>query len=178
MRVVDRIIIILLSLFVAIIGCGLIFCAFNQQVLGQVVQAIVNGPSYYGWFLLVVGAVLIILAAIIIVGIALHRQKLPAPKTIAANLEEGKSSVELSVNAVDSIIKRAAAGVTGIGEVKNEIRNSSEGIVVQVKAPLIAQVNIPEVSSNLQSVVRQQLETMAGLKVADIQVLITDVAQK
>ncbi len=176
MKIVDRLLMFLLSLAVMAFGVGLIVAGLQRQAVLSVFTRILNGPASYGWAMLLCGVVLIFVGLVIIVGSALRPEKDRQRTQAVVTTAEG-SNVQMSVNAIESVIKRAALSVPGVGEPKTDIRNSENGIIVNIKTPVIEDVNIPETISNLHNTVRHYLENLAGLKVADIQVLVTEVSQ-
>jgi len=176
LKILDRLVMFLLSLLVLALGVGLIFCGLQRQMVLAYFTQILNGSAAYGWAMLLIGVVLIFIGLVIIVGIACRPSKQgQRPQAVVTTAEGG--NVQMSVNAIESVIRRAALTVPGVGEPKTDIRNSENGIIVSIRTPVIEDVNIPETISNLHNTVRHFLENLAGLKVADIQVLVTDVHQ-
>lgn len=175
MKLLDRAVMFLLAALVAAAGVGLIFCGLQRQTALTFFADILNGPASYGWALLLIGVVLIFIGLVIIIGIACRPNTTNHTRTQTVVTTAEGGNVQMSINAVDSIIKRAASTVAGVGEPKSEIRTSEAGVSVHIKVPVIADVNIPETINVLHSTVQHYLENLAGLKVAEIQVLVTEV---
>ena len=86
--------------------------------------------------------------------------------------------VNINLSAVDNIIKTTAMQVAGIISVKTKLKVLPGGLGVFVLVSADQDINIPEVSAELQKSVKENLEIMVGLKVAEVKVLITSVSQK
>lgn len=180
MKVVDRLVMFLLALGVMAVGIFAIFAALQRQAMFEFLTALLAGGGIYSWGLLLGGVVLIFIALVIIIGMVFRRggagESRSARRNDAVATSAGEG-VKMSVTAVDSIVRRAASTVPGVGEPQTDIASTAEGdsIEVSIKVPIIADVNIPETISNLNTTVQHYLENMAGLRVANIKVLVTEV---
>ena len=175
MKAMDRLIVFLISLFVVLIGAALILAAFEKEVALTYISYLLEGPAYLGWVMLLVGALIVIIGVVVMVGIAFRSEKRAQPRTVQTNAEGG--NVEMSVSAIHRIVEQAAGTLSGLGEITTEVHNTPNGVEIQAKVSVNADMNIPELANNLQTVIKNQLENMGGLTVASVKVLVFDIAK-
>ncbi|MDD2569051.1 MAG: alkaline shock response membrane anchor protein AmaP [Clostridia bacterium] len=174
MKAIDRLVVFLVSLFVVLIGVVLILAAFEKEIVLTYVANILDGPSYLGWVMLLVGALIVIIGVVVMVGIAFRSDKRAQPKAVETNVEGG--NVQMSVSAINCIVEQAARNINGLGEITTEVHNTPNGVEIRAKVTVNSEVNIPEMANNLQTVIKNQLENMGGLTVASVKVLVVDIA--
>lgn len=83
-------------------------------------------------------------------------------KTIAFDNPSGRVSVSLP--AMEDLIKRIMSRVPEVKEVKPAISASKKGLEVNVRMVLRADVNIPEMTSKLQDVIKTKIQDTIGLE--------------
>jgi len=82
--------------------------------------------------------------------------------------------VSMSIPAIKAIIMKAVKQVVGVREIKPSIGQSKAGLTVKLHAMINPEHNVPEVAQSLQAVVKDQLEKVGGLQVAEVKVLVDD----
>lgn len=82
--------------------------------------------------------------------------------------------VSITVPAIKIIIMKAVKTVEGIKEIKPVVNNGADGLQVYLHMMINPDKSVPELSKNVQDVVRKYLEETGGLKVAEVKVLVDD----
>ena len=129
---------------------------------------------FYGghalWLLLF--AALLLVVGIFCIYVGLHRDRAPQMARVTTN--EG-GVINISLGAIETLCKQAAGKVPGVVETKTRIRVVNEGIAIYLHVTVPPDINIPETASALQQEVKNHLETMSGVKVLEVKVLISNV---
>lgn len=94
-------------------------------------------------------------------------------KTVTVDKNDS-GEVSLSIPAIKSIIMKAARQVSGIKELRPTVSTSANGLTVKLHTMVSPEHNVPGIAQALQLMVKEQLEKIGGLQVADIQVLVDD----
>ncbi len=172
MRFWNRFWLIVLSLLLAALGAGLIWMVFYADIFLSWAQYILDNRMY-SWFVLAVGAVFIILAVAIISGSFAKRE--PRLATVEGCVN---GQVNISFPAIESMVHKAASEIIGIKELKPEIKRLNSGVAIYLHVVVFPDLNIPELVNALQETVKTQLESMSGLKVAEVKVFVANVANE
>lgn len=155
---------IILALAVIIVGATLGW--LDPQAYLNVILSSPNNKIIAGIIAIIVGfvAVLMLIWAI-----------KPAPGIDTVTVSQGTDGeISMSIAAVKAIIMRAIRQVEGIKELRPDVHPSPAGVKVKLHTMILPDTNVPEISALLQSVVRDNLEKVGGLQVAEIKVLIDD----
>jgi len=84
--------------------------------------------------------------------------------------------VSITISAIKIIIMKAVKKVDGIKDIKPVVSNGRDGLEVYLHMMINPDVSVPELSKNVQDVVRKSLEDIGGLKVAEVKVLVDDLS--
>ena len=99
----------------------------------------------------------------------------PSPHADAVMVDKGiEGEVTMSIAAVKAIIMKAVRQVEGVRELRPEVAHSPNGVKVKLHTMSNPEHNVPELAQSLQAVVRENLEKVGGLQVAEIKVMIDD----
>ena len=128
----------------------------------------------YHWQLLLIAAGVLILGGLSLF-VALVR-KSEQPQMVVGSSESGQ--VNISLAAVDSVVKKACLEITAVHESHTKLKATRDGVAIFLNLTVPHQTNIPETAASLQAVVKQQLESLTGLQVKEVKVLIANVADK
>lgn len=123
-------------------------------------------------------AVLVMAIALLLLFSGLKREA-KADETIIVK-SELNGQVSITVPAIKLIIMRAVKKVEGVRDIRPAVTNAQDGLVVYLHMMINPEHNVPEMSRNLQEVVKQYLEDIGGLQVSEVKILVDDfnVAQK
>lgn len=95
------------------------------------------------------------------------------PRSVVLQAEEGE--VRISLNAIDTLVQQAANEIKGVREVKTSFFTKNEGLGVYIRATVTADGSIPELSTQVQKVVRDHVLRIAGIHIEEVKVLIENV---
>jgi uncharacterized alkaline shock family protein YloU len=79
------------------------------------------------------------------------------------------------MEAVDNVVKRAALSVSGVKDVKSKLKAANNGVSVNLQVALPHDTNVPETATAIQTAVKEQLQTITGLTVAEVAIVVTSV---
>ena len=85
--------------------------------------------------------------------------------------------VSISLDAVEELVVKSAKKVLGVREIKPIIKTTQQGIAILIKGRVNSEENIPQISVQLQDVVRETIENIAGVTVVEVKVHIEGVAK-
>ncbi|MFZ5688154.1 MAG: alkaline shock response membrane anchor protein AmaP [Bacillota bacterium] len=80
--------------------------------------------------------------------------------------------VRITLSTLEGLVVRSAGKVKGVREVKPRLKITPEGLTVFVNTSISPEVSMPVVSDELQHVVKETLEQIAGVKTAQIKIFI------
>lgn len=113
----------------------------------------------------------------VLVGIYLLVASLKPDKPQVATVKEGAmGEVCMTIPAIKQIILKAAKTVEGIREVRPVVKLTKNGLNVFLHLMINPDYKVPEMTETLQLQVNRYLEEIGGLQVAEIKVLVDDIA--
>ncbi len=83
-------------------------------------------------------------------------------KTIAFNTPTGQVTIALA--AVEDLIKRLTQNFSEIKELRPNVIASKKGVEVNLRVVLFSEVNIPELTTHLQDVIKTKIQGMLGIE--------------
>lgn len=167
-----RIVLFLYSLLLAATGAlALVLAMGRNEILDYFTIFMSNSQNRMA---IAGGAVVMLVLGIITLIYSLKSEK-PEPKVTSVVVAEGTDGqISMTIPAIKVIIMKAVRKVEGIKEVKTTIKSKPEGLDVLLHTMINPDYNVPDMSEKIQTAVRQNLETVGGLKVFSIRVLIDD----
>jgi uncharacterized alkaline shock family protein YloU len=174
MKILRRFLLCLWSLALIATAAVVGVCAFRpvdtQYYLDKLYYVLIGG-QYFWWLLL--AAVVLLLGGMLGVFASLARK--PAPPQVVIGKSEG-GQVNICLDAVDNVVHKAALSVPGVREVKSRIKAAKNGVSIKMQIGLPHDTNVPETSTEVQKVVKEQLQVVTGLAVAEVTVLVATVS--
>lgn len=166
-----RVILFIYSLF--LVAFSIIALLATMSKIG-VLDAISGAASSSETKFIIAGmALLLLVFSIVTLFYSIGPGSAPRSKTIM--ITSGiAGEISITIPAVKVIIMKAVRTVEGIKDVRATVGSKPEGVEVHIHTMINPEYNIPEMSERIQSVVRQQLEEIGGLKVEAVKVLIDD----
>lgn len=114
------------------------------------------------------------LTLLIVMGLRLFyasvRRHVSHPKAVVHELKLGQ--LHITLTAIEGLAKKAAYQIDGIKEVQPQIAPSSEGIDMVLKVTVTPDINIPEVSEQVQYKVKDYILEVTGITVQNVKVLV------
>ncbi|MDD5044532.1 MAG: alkaline shock response membrane anchor protein AmaP [Candidatus Omnitrophica bacterium] len=87
--------------------------------------------------------------------------KMQKERTIAFNSPSGRVTVALS--AVEDLIKRMCASIPEVKELRPYVIAGKRGIEIDLKVILRSEINIPELTTRLQDMIKNRLQDILGI---------------
>lgn len=84
--------------------------------------------------------------------------------------------VRISLDAVESLIKKVARSVKGVREIKAVVHHGKDGLVAELRGSVSHEVSIPETSEEIQTSVKQYVKRVVGVEIAEIRIEIDNIA--
>lgn len=176
MNIIRRLFLFIGGLIFIFVGVFGIICLTDTSICRYMILSLQNFFFNSGYFWSVIGiAAVIIVVGLISIYLSIAHVKKQGPLAQITMSEGG--NVSISMQAIDSVVKRAASKVTGVQDVKTQIKNVPEngGIAILLNISVPAESNIPEITGVLQEEVKSKTEAMTGLKVLEVKVLVASV---
>jgi len=102
------------------------------------------------------------------------RNRGQAPSWAILQGEEGE--VRLSMAAIDTLIQQAAGELRAVREVRTSFYPRNEGLGVYIRVVVAAEESIPELTAQLQKVVKEHVLRVAGISIEEVRVLVENVS--
>jgi len=157
MRIISVIITLLLGFVLAGIGAQILP---EEQVNKWIGLAYENSTN-----LLITGLCGAILVLIVLSGIYSFFRQVARRKGVTFDNPEGE--VKITLLAIEDFIKRSVNEVKEIKNLKPSARVRRKGIQILNRVTLWSGANLPEVSNNIQGLIRKSLEEILGIENID-----------
>jgi uncharacterized alkaline shock family protein YloU len=93
----------------------------------------------------------------------------------AVLVEKGLAGeISISIDAIKVIIMKAVKQVEGVKDIKSVVSSTAGGLIVKLHIMINTEHTVPELAQSLQLAVKDDLEKIGGLQVAEIKVLVDD----
>ena len=93
--------------------------------------------------------------------------------------ESAMGQIRVSLSAIEHLVEKVVSQIKGVREVKSRMVSVPQGVGLQVRASVTPDINVPEVSVEIQNQVKEKVFEVTGLSVKDIKVSIENIsAQK
>ncbi|NLZ92590.1 MAG: alkaline shock response membrane anchor protein AmaP [Firmicutes bacterium] len=165
----ERLYLILLALIfgaAAVLVGGAALSLYPVQVLRTSINAV------YGHWEFVLLAVLFLALMFYLLIISMRREN-----TIETIMQQGLlGEIRISFKAIESLVLKAARTISGVREIKTRIVYAEPGLVIYLRAVTVPDQSIPQLTGELQTAVREYVENVTGCTVAEIKVLVENVA--
>ncbi len=84
--------------------------------------------------------------------------------------------VNISLATIQAIAERTARKVKGVRELKTTVQSNGLDNVIQLRVTVDGETPIPDMTLRLQHDVKQQVEAIAGVEIAEVKVVVAEVA--
>lgn len=83
--------------------------------------------------------------------------------------------VQIALTAVENLVNRIGRQVDGVRDMKARVAAGTQGVRVRLRAGVTTSTAVPELSDELQRLVRQQVRQVVGVEVEHVRVDIEDI---
>lgn len=101
-------------------------------------------------------------------------QRSQIPNSVVLHVEDGE--VRIALTAIETLVKQAAGEIRGVREVQPSFFTLNEGLGVYLRTTVTTEESIPELSSQLQKVVKDHILRIAGVNIEEVKVLVENVS--
>lgn len=117
------------------------------------------------------------LALLIIIGFRLIYaciKRAPIPKAVVHELKLGQ--VHITLPAIEGLVTKAVRNIDGIKEVKPQIIPTPTGIEIVLKIIVTPDINIPQISEQIQQNVKDYILEVTGITAQNVKVLVENIS--
>ena len=166
MRIISVIMTLLIGLILAGIGAQMVPEAQVREWVGLAYENSAN--------LLIVGLSGVVLILIVLSGIYSFFRKLREKKGVTFANPDGQ--VKITLLAIEDFIRRSVSEIKEVKYLKPKAEVRKKGVRILNKVTLWSGANLPEVSNNIQSLIRKRLEEILGIENIDsVNVFVTKI---
>jgi len=165
-RTLDRLLIGIMSFGYLIAAIFLVGLAFGWMTPLETVRYYLL-QSTNSWIMGITGIILFLLSFALFIGV--FRPK-PVRNTVVHETPLG--SIKITLAALDNLVIKAARSVQGIREVKAYIKAQQNYVSIQLTVQVQPDLNIPQMTEELQKKVKEYLTKTTGINVHDVRVIV------
>lgn len=100
--------------------------------------------------------------------------KTQMPSSVVLQVEDGE--VRIALTAIETLVQQAASQIKGVKETRPNFFTLDEGLGVNIRAVVASDESIPELSSQLQKVIKDHVLRIAGIHIEEVKVLVENVS--
>ncbi len=118
-----------------------------------------------------------VIAIIILTGLRLFWISLSRPGGRHVVLAETSlGQVKVSFQAIESLVEKVVSQFNGIRDVKPRIITVPQGVGIQVRASVTPDVNLPEVSGEIQNRIKERIQEVMGITVNTVKISVESIS--
>lgn len=136
---------------------------FGQTLFSTVQNRLILGS---------IGIIAIVLTLVVFV--AIFRRAPRQDRILIENSLSGQ--ISMTEAAAKIIIHKAVQKVQGVKETRTSIENQAEGLIVYIHMMINPELSIPDLSKEVQEVIKEDMLQVGGLQVEAVKVLIDDLS--
>lgn len=170
MKAVDRIIFIIVGLFLTAIAVASALLAVDVISMADIIGVLDFEVDLLVSVLLIVCAIIFFIVALRLIFVRPKKTKVPA-YTIHKS-DDGEISV--SITAIENTVKLAMANFDDIKDVKTHISMNADGITISARVYVPTGVVIPKLLNDVKSFTKEFTQTHTGVVVNQIKLVATE----
>ncbi len=117
-----------------------------------------------------------LMVGLILVGGRLFWVSLRKPRGRHVVLAESTlGQIKLSLQAIENLVEKVVSQINGVREVKARIFSTPQGVGIRIRASVTPDVNVPEVSVEIQNRVKERVFEVTGISVSAVKVSIENI---
>ncbi|MFW5981099.1 MAG: alkaline shock response membrane anchor protein AmaP [bacterium] len=93
--------------------------------------------------------------------------------TVISKSELGE--IDISIDALDTLVNNIALEQEGVVAIKNRLSTKEDKLMIDLTAKIFPSKNIPEITTNLQTLVKSYIEDITGVTVGEVKILVDTV---
>ena len=175
-KVIDKILLSILLLLIAALAVGL-FGIATKLVTKGMLDIGVSVIIYEKNALILAGVGFVLLIFVIRLFVAMGKKRdaagSAAKQPTSALLLEGEGGTAyITLAAIDAMVQRHCRGNGKVKECESAVSLVEAGITVNLKLSVLNETIVPELVTDLQKSLREYVETLSGIRVREVNILI------
>ncbi|MFP4661895.1 MAG: alkaline shock response membrane anchor protein AmaP [Halanaerobiales bacterium] len=170
MKLLYRFVIFLMAILFMITSIGLAFYGFGWG--GQNMLPDLISDFYNQWEMGIVFVLLFIASAWIIYPFFVSES---VSTTSISKSDIG--NVDITLDALDSLVNNIALEQEGVVAIKNSLKTTEEGLIINLSAKIFPSMSIPNITESLQEMVKSYIEDTTGVTVVEVKVLVEQISK-
>lgn len=175
-KIVDRLLLFIYSLIIG--ALSVVIVALGARWIPQATTNLWVRELYSGklWLMVTIIAVAVILLLISLrfFYVSVKRGNAAAP-SIDQRTEFG--DIRISMETVENLALKAAGKQRGVKDLKARIRIAEAGLIIMLRAVVDGESSIPVLTEDIQRAVKNHVEEVTGIPVADVTVFVANIIQ-
>jgi uncharacterized alkaline shock family protein YloU len=172
MNPVDRFLLAVYMIVLIFAYSVFLFVPFGYPTLLQSAGFVYNVFERYQWYIFI-GAILMI---ILNVKLLVDLFKGERTKNFGIIKYTSEGEVNISNDAIRSMVIKVATEVRGIKDLKVMIKPEKDKVNILVRTYIMPDINIPSTVKEIQENVKKYIEAMAEIPIGEVKVTIADIA--
>lgn len=174
MKIVDRLVLALFSLLLAIFSLFIILIPFNIngifsiENVGYFITSL-EGNYYYT----VVGIILIVVSISFLFSGIIRNKKYDENSFLVMRNEYGE--IIIYSHTIVGLVQNVVDKFSGINNIKTYVNLTEGQVEIEMNGEVMPEINIPEATKDLQALVKIHIENATGAQVKEIKVKINNV---
>jgi len=171
MQVLDRIIIVIFAILLMFVSLVMMLSTFELIPQEYITNLIYQN---YGQIEMgIVGLIFFIIAIRILRSLVRGNDH----NRNAIVRENSLGQVRLSLSAIDALVREVVIKTRGVKELESRLRVNEEGLIIFLEVVVTPDINIPELTEDLQEQIREYLSRTTGVVANNIEILVDNIAQ-
>lgn len=174
MSILDRFILSLYTFCLAVILLFIVLIAANivpYAVVNTYADTIFRNSEYSTIAIVVAVIFLLVSLRFLLSGTGKIKSKSAIEKTSQLG------TIAISLNSIESIVMSAIKQMDGVMDLKIDLFNNKDVVAIKLTAIVTPERSIPELSAIIQARAKEAVETIAGVGVSSVEVLVEDIVQ-
>lgn len=172
-KLIDRFILWLLLILLIAIAAALIGISFHFIPITSInfLAEIIYAHQINAVIVGCIGLVILALALRVMFAGKGKVKSAPQPATALIQASE-QGSIFITLAAIDGMVQKHVRNNDRIKGCESQITAVSEGIAIKLKLSLLPDTNIPELTTALQASVKEYIESLSGIQVTEVTILV------
>jgi uncharacterized alkaline shock family protein YloU/uncharacterized membrane protein len=104
--------------------------------------------------------------------LAVRRNQTESP---SVNLPSAHGNVSISIETIQNVALRASGRIKGLNELKARIQVKDSGLEIDLRTKVDGDSSIPQITEDVQRIVKEQVELLTGIPVAKVSIHVTNI---
>ena len=174
MKIIDRLVLAIFSLLLAIYSLFIILIPFNINgifSIENIMYLITSMEANY--YYTVVGVILLVVSISFLFSGIIKNKEYDEKSFLVMRNEYGE--IIIYSHTIVGLVQNVVDKFSGINNIKTYVRLSEGQVEVEMNGEVMPEINIPEVTKDLQALVKTHIENATGAQVKEIKVKINNV---